>query len=212
MIDTGLLTCVDPLRRRVRWRAQTIAEFDPPSGAVTDGETGNKTPDAPENEEDQKDQRGDAYPHLTPYRPFGDRHGDNPIFARYARSYDYVIAVGQRHASVVGVRDGKVHQSIELPCTPIAPLLIEDINNDGVMDVIVTCKTGLYVYAGDMNGGAPQSVAVLILLVFFLVGLLFLVREVTVITKVEEAVDETERAEAARLRDMERRAFKRATD
>lgn len=55
---------------------------------------------------------------------------------------DAMVMSGWSNIAVVDLKHGQLLASHSLPCQPSSPLVIGDFNNDGLNDVIVTCKLG----------------------------------------------------------------------
>ena len=55
---------------------------------------------------------------------------------------DALIMSGWSNIAVVDLKQGQMLASHSLPCQPSSPLVIGDFNNDGLNDVVVTCRLG----------------------------------------------------------------------
>lgn len=204
MINTGLVTCVDPSRRRVLWRAQTGSRF---TRAETDGMAGWKDRDNHEELEPK------PFPQLVPYSLSQKNRETDVTFVGggkepYRRVDTYVLAFGDTEFSVIKTKNGKVTRAIGLEEAPVAPVLVVDFNGDGTNDLIVVSKYGIYGFVGNSQASS-EAVAALMLLLVGLLGILFAIREKNIAEGEEE--DYTLLAHTG---DKVQRAktFKRSTD
>ena len=53
-----------------------------------------------------------------------------------------MVMSGWSNIAIVDLKQGQLLASHSLPCQPSSPLVVGDFNNDGLNDVIVTCKLG----------------------------------------------------------------------
>ncbi|CAG9580431.1 conserved hypothetical protein [Leishmania major strain Friedlin] len=172
MIDTGLVTCIDPSRRRVLWRAQTGARF------------------APSPSDDMAEARKSRYhvnrdvkpfPQMVPYSLMQKNRETDMTFVgggkeSFRRVDTYVLAVGDAEFSIIKTKNGKVTRSVSLKEPPVAPVLVVDFNGDGTNDLIIVSKYHVFGFVGSSRASS-ETVAALMLLLVGLLGILFAVRE-----------------------------------
>lgn len=168
MIDSGLVTCVNPSRRRVLWRVQTNAVFDSTRPKVLQG-----------NHYEAGGSR--LYPHLMAYSLFQSSVEDDVTYVgggrnRYDRTEPYVLAVGEETLAVINTKTGKVTRSISLAEGPTAPVIIADFNGDGTNDIIMVTRTHIYGFVGSTQASSETLTALMMLMVAMLL-ILFFVRE-----------------------------------
>jgi hypothetical protein len=203
MINTGLVTCVDPSRRRVLWRAQTGSRFAHPQteDMAELGGRGN-------HEFELK-----PFPQLVSYSlAQGNRDTDVAFVGGgkepYRRVDTYVLAVGDTEFSVIKTKSGKVTRTVGLAEAPVAPVLVVDFNGDGTNDLIVVSKFGIYGFVGNSQASS-ETVAALMLLLVGLLGILFAIREKNIAEGDEEGYTLPEHTSDKAHRS---KTFKRSTD
>ncbi|KPA84910.1 hypothetical protein ABB37_01362 [Leptomonas pyrrhocoris] len=172
MINTGLVTCIDPSRRRVLWRAQTGSRF-------THSETEDMT--RWDDRENREEFESKPFPHLVPYSLSQKNRETDVTFVGggkepYRRVDTYVLAVGDTEFSIIKTKNGKVTRTIALAEAPVAPVQVVDFNGDGTNDLIVVSKFAIYGFVGSSQSSS-ETVAALMLLLVGLLGLLFAIRE-----------------------------------
>lgn len=55
---------------------------------------------------------------------------------------DAMVMSGWSNIAIVDLKEGNLLASHSLPCQPSSPLVVGDFDNDGLNDIIVTCKLG----------------------------------------------------------------------
>eukprot|EP00796_Vickermania_ingenoplastis_P002100 gene2101-1279_t len=170
LLDSGLVTSLDPSRRRVAWRTAARTSFSP--GAES------------------------HYPHLSPYAISQPQRDDDPEFVgggvqRFDRAEPYVIAVGDRAMATLHTSSGAVVQHVTLPHPPVGPLLVADFNGDGVNDVLVVTAHGVYGFVGVVQLGA-SSVAGLLSAMLAVLLLLFLTRDLSLLEVLQASYSSAE--------------------
>ncbi|EKF32752.1 hypothetical protein MOQ_003389 [Trypanosoma cruzi marinkellei] len=176
MIDSGLVTCVDPSRRRVIWRSQTAAGFYGLREAA-EADAGMAGMSAKE-----RMHRAVSFPHLAAYSFY--RSQDDAVMSvsrseRYLRTDPFIIAVGERYMCILSTRTGRVLRTIELEHPPVAPVILRDLNGDGINDIVVVTKEGIYGFVVGTQTSSDTVTALMILMVALL-AVLFVVREMSV--------------------------------
>ncbi|GET91635.1 hypothetical protein, conserved [Leishmania tarentolae] len=172
MIDTGLVTCIDPSRKRVLWRAQTGGHFAPsPFDDMAEVRTSRYHVNA-----DVK-----PFPQMVPYSLMQKNRETDVTFvgggkASFSRVDTYVLAVGDAEFSIIKTKNGKVTRSISLEEPPVAPVLVVDFNGDGTNDLIIVSRYHIFGFVGSSRASS-ETIAVLMLLLVGLLGILFAVRE-----------------------------------
>lgn len=172
MIDTGLVTCVDPSRRRVLWRAQTGGHF---SSSPED--------DMAETKERRAEAATEArpFPQVIGYSLMQKNRETDIAFVGggkepFRRVDTYVLAVGDEELSIIKTKNGRVTRSVPLEEPPVAPVLVVDFNGDGTNDLIIVTKYHIFGFVGNSQG-TSETVAALMLLLVGMLGILFAVRE-----------------------------------
>ncbi|EAN80556.1 FG-GAP repeat protein, putative [Trypanosoma brucei brucei TREU927] len=173
MTDSGLVTCVDPSRRRVVWRSQTESSFwrlrserEADVGEAASSETEHK-------------QRTFPFPHLASYNFYQvneDTVGHVGGPGRYLRVDPYIVAVGERKLTILSSRTGRVMRVVELEEPAVAPVIVQDFNGDGINDIIVVTEGGIYGFVIGTRTSSDTVTALMILMVGLLV-VLFVVRQ-----------------------------------
>eukprot|EP00759_Apiculatamorpha_spiralis_P019168 PhF_6_TR25322/c0_g1_i1/m.34983 len=132
-LNTGYLTSMDVRTRSIRWRTHTPAWFH-----------GKEQKEETETVSDQH--RTQPYPHTTVY---------NPVAATYGKGFadPYVLAVGVESLVLVHVGSGNIEDTLYLAEPPVAPVVVADFNTDGVMDLVVLTKKGVFGYLGVQRQG-----------------------------------------------------------
>lgn len=134
MVNSGLVTCVDPIRNRVAWRASSRSSF---------------TREASDDEQ--------GYPHLIGYSISAPRPEDDMHYVggggsqQHERIEQYVLAVGDKSLTVLHAKSGATVQQLVLPHPPLGPLLVADFNGDEVSDVLVVTRQGIYGFEGAVQ-------------------------------------------------------------
>ncbi|RNF10969.1 putative intergrin alpha chain protein [Trypanosoma rangeli] len=179
LIDTGLVTCVDPSRRRVMWRTQTDATFYGLREAA-EADAGTAGLSAKE-----RMHRAVTFPHLAAYSFYQSQ--DDSVMSvsgskRYLHTDPFIIALGERYMSILGTRNGRVLRTIELESPPVAPVIVRDFNGDGINDIIVVTKEGIYGFAVGTQTSS-ETITALMLLMVTLLAVLFVVREISLVNE-----------------------------
>ncbi|KAK7202003.1 hypothetical protein NESM_000268400 [Novymonas esmeraldas] len=169
MINTGLVTCIDPSRRRVLWRAQTGARF-----------AANPSDNMAETTRD-RNPGVSPLPQMVPYSLMQKNRFTDVTFVgggkeQFRRVDTYVLAVGEKELSIIKTKNGKVTRSIVLTEPAVAPVLVVDFNGDGTNDLIIVSKYNIFGFIGSSQASS-ETVAALMLLLVGLLGILFAVRE-----------------------------------
>lgn len=177
LVDTGLVTALDPVSKRVVWRTQTESAFEDLRGHADFFESESN---AGLSSLDEKSSRSAIHPHLTPYVLHSN---PLPVLRTMRRAvkekHPYVLAVGSKGLSLLNTMSGRISSTVELPHPPHGPTIIADFNGDGVNDIVVLTKNAIYgLTAHSHTGGA--IIPMLMITLVALIGLLFLVREVSV--------------------------------
>ncbi|KAG5470699.1 hypothetical protein LSCM1_01945 [Leishmania martiniquensis] len=172
MIDTGLVTCIDPSRRRVLWRTQTGGRFSP---SPFDGMAGSR------KNRYQVNRDVKAFPQMVPYSLTQKNRETDVTFVGggkepYRRVDTYVLAMGDAEFSIIKTKNGRVTRSIPLREPPVAPVLVVDFNGDGTNDLIVVSKYHIFGFVGSSRASS-ETVSALMLLLVGVLGILFAVRE-----------------------------------
>ena len=55
---------------------------------------------------------------------------------------DAIAVAGYNGISLVSLLDGQILAEHSIPAPPTGPLVTGDFNNDGITDIILTCKMG----------------------------------------------------------------------
>lgn len=204
MVDSGLVTCLNPSRRRVLWRTNTRSEFS----SADDERAAGRSVRSKDTELTQ-DSRRRPHPHLSSYSLYQLASEDDVTYVggrhRYDHTDPYVLAVGEDTLSALHTRNGKVAVTVPLPGVPVAPTIVTDFNGDGTNDLIIVTESGVYGFVAGTQASS-ETLAVLMVLMMALLGLLFLGREV--VAKEHDAED----AEATAAGPPQPPTFKRATD
>ncbi|KAH9578611.1 hypothetical protein LSM04_000669 [Trypanosoma melophagium] len=205
IIDSGLVTCVDPSRRRVMWRSQTDAFFPGlrESQEADVGMAGLSTR--------EREHRAVTFPHLASYNFYQSNQDTVDTVGgtgRYLKTDPFIIAVGERYMTLLSAGTGRVLRTVELEFPPVAPVIVQDFNGDGINDIIVITSQGIYGFVVGMQTSSDTVTALMILMVSLL-AVLFVVRELS-------ASDESEpEVLPSSVRDVHRaarRTIRRATD
>ncbi|KAG5495605.1 hypothetical protein GH5_03270 [Leishmania sp. Ghana 2012 LV757] len=172
MIDTGLVTCIDPSRRRVLWRAQTGGRFTP---FPSDGMAGSR------KNRYQVNRDVKPFPQMVPYSLMQKNRETDVTFVGggkepFRRVDTYVLAMGDAEFSIIRTKNGKITRSVSLTEPPVAPVLVVDFNGDGTNDLIVVSKYHIFGFVGSSRASS-ETIAALMLLLVGLLGILFAVRE-----------------------------------
>ncbi|KEG10592.1 putative intergrin alpha chain protein [Trypanosoma grayi] len=205
MIDTGLVTCVDPSRRRVIWRAQTDSFF-PGLREAQEAEVGMAGLSRREREH-----RTVVFPHLAAYSFY--QSNDDTVdhvggMGRYHKTDPFIVAVGEKYMSVLSAKNGRVLRTVELEFPPVAPIIVQDFNGDGINDIIVVTKQGIYGFVVGTQTSSDTITALMILMVGLL-AVLFVVREVSAADEGDAELLPTSVHDVSRAG---RKAVRRATD
>lgn len=173
MVDTGLVTCIDPSRRRVLWRSQTNAAFTPISYEIHT--EGNKY------YREEREEAAQPYAHLASYSLTQTNPEDDVTHVgggsqQYRRVDTYLLAVGDAELSILHTKNGKVTRSILLDEPPIGPVIVTDFNGDGVNDIIIVSRYAIYGLVGNSQSSS-ETVSAIMALLLALLGLLFVSRE-----------------------------------
>jgi hypothetical protein len=172
-ISSGLVTSVDPLGRRARWRTETDSVFDPTAmHKRAEGAADTRT----KASQDDSLARVFDYPHLCPYSAHYIEYPVRTTKLMRERTDSYVLAVGNAVMTAISVEDGSAHDTLSLHYPPIAPCVVADVNGDGVNDVVITTRKAYLVYFGFVHRGT-HAISILLLSCVLLVGFLFLVRQ-----------------------------------
>eukprot|EP00760_Papus_ankaliazontas_P039198 PhM_4_TR9510/c1_g3_i1/m.98232 len=131
-LSSGLLTCVDTVRKTVRWRTQTKAWFH-----------GKKKQQRSEDGHDTTAPQLHPYPHTLTYNPLVSGKVDDP----------YVLAIGLEHLAIVHSGTGHVEEHLGLAAAPIAPVIVADFNADGINDLLMLTEEGYRGYLGVQRRG-----------------------------------------------------------
>lgn len=205
MVDTGLVTCVDPSRRRVIWRAQTEAFFYGlrETREADVGLAGTSTK--------ERMHRAVPFPHMAVYSFYQNEdesvHGAGGS-SRYFKTDPFIIVVGERYMSLLSTRSGRVLQTMELKHPPVAPVIVKDFNGDGINDIIVVTKHGIYGFVVGTQTSS-DTITALMILMLGLLAVLFIAREMSVADKSEMEVLPTSVHDVCR---DAHKAARRATD
>ncbi|CAM43112.1 conserved hypothetical protein [Leishmania braziliensis MHOM/BR/75/M2904] len=204
MIDTGLVTCIDPSRRRVLWRAQTGGRFAP-----------TPSDDMAEARKIRYQVNSDVrpFPQMVPYSLLQKNRETDVTFVGgggepFRRVDTYVLAMGDTEFSIIKTKNGKVTRSISLPEPPVAPVLVVDFNGDGTNDLIVVSKYHIFGFVGSSRASS-ETMAALMLLLVGLLGILFAVREKKI---AEEGQDDYTLPVHTGDKVQRKKTFKRSTD
>ncbi|CCW67757.1 unnamed protein product [Phytomonas sp. Hart1] len=173
MINSGLITCVDPSRRRVLWRVQTPSSFSGPPH-----EYSGKRPLS--NSDDALPPR--LFPHLAAYTLY-EKHTNEKIKEGggggqpYRRADSHVLAVGKDTLTAINSKTGVITCRIALEEPPIAPVLVLDFNGDTINDLIIVSKGHIYGFIGSTQASS-ETLPVLMMLMICLLAVLFFSRRV----------------------------------
>ena len=172
-IDTGLVTAIDPVTKRVLWRSQTPSDFSPVrSNTEQDTSQGLSS-------ENEKDNRADMFPHMMPYAQYHRPITKLRTMARAIKeAHPFVLAVGQRVISVLSSDNGHVAATVDLPNPPYAPVQVVDFNGDGVNDLVIVSKDAIYGYTGHVHTSGAV-IPMLMTLMLALVASLFVAKELS---------------------------------
>ncbi|KAL9647667.1 hypothetical protein ABK040_015156 [Willaertia magna] len=152
LTSTGLVTCITFDRKlskngiprfRIKWQSLTQSNFRRERLLIEIGE---------ESES--------FFPEIISYS------------LRKFETHSFSLAVGEKRITVLDLF-GNIQQVIELPSSSISPIQMVDINNDGILDIIVTTKYGVYGYAVRVHTGM-SVLSFLVISLFIVVGLLYL--------------------------------------
>lgn len=207
MIDTGLMTCVDPKTKRVVWRTQTDATFSD-LRAMAAEETS-----AGLHSQEELDNRVRKFPHLVPYSMHQNQDAQTIIHSvkqRYRETDPFVLAVGETHLAAINARNGAIAEQIALLQPPVAPSLVVDLNGDGQNDVLVFSSAGMYGFIVHRQG-ATSTVALLMLLMVAALLVLVVAREMSS-QQDEDGIDLMSTAPASSSKGHAVRRLKRSTD
>jgi hypothetical protein len=81
----------------------------------------------------------------------------------------FIIAIGEKYLTVLD-NNGKIQFITSIPYPPDSPIFIEDINNDGINDIIISSDNKIYSYITKIHSG----VSVISFLTIFSVLILIL--------------------------------------
>lgn len=175
-VDTGLVTAIDPVSKRVVWRTQTESTFEDLRGQLEHFEA---EANAGLNSADEKDARSAIFPHLMPYVL---KTNPLPLLRTMRRAvkekHPYVIAAGTKGFSLINTMSGRIASTVELPYAPRGPAIVADFNGDGINDVVIFTKNAMYGLTAHSHAGGAV-IPMLMMTLVALVGFLFLVREVS---------------------------------
>jgi hypothetical protein len=170
MIDSGLVTCLDPVTKRVMWRAQTEATFpDLRRAAEEEVSIGLHS-------EEDKMTRLRKFPHLAKYSLHQHDVAVHSAKQRYREADPFVLAVGEKHLVSINARSGEIEETIDLEQAPVAPTMIVDVNGDGVNDVLVFSANTIYGFVVQPRS-ATSTIAMLMMLMVGVLITLVVARE-----------------------------------
>ncbi|CUG90107.1 membrane-associated protein, putative [Bodo saltans] len=170
MIDSGLVTCLDPVTKRVMWRVQTEATF-PDLRKAEEEEVSIGL-----HSEEDKMTRLRKFPHLAKYSLHQHDVTVHSAKQRYREADPFVLAVGEKHLVSINARSGEIAETIDLEQAPVAPSMIVDVNGDGVNDVLVFSANTIYGFVVQPRS-ATSTVAMLMLLMVGVLVTLVVARE-----------------------------------
>lgn len=170
LIDSGLVTCLDPVTKRVLWRAQTEATFaDLRRMEEEEVSVGLHS-------EEEKMTRLRKFPHLAKYSLHQHDVTVHSAKQRYRETDPFVLAVGEKHLVTINARSGEVEETIDLEQAPVAPTMIVDVNGDGINDVLVFSANTIYGFVVQPRS-ATSTVAMLMILMVGVLVTLVIARE-----------------------------------
>jgi hypothetical protein len=91
---------------------------------------------------------------------------------RPEEKHSFMIAVGEKSMTVLDLH-GTIQQVIPLQSPIVAPVILQDINGDGVYDVLVTTKHGIYGYVTKPHTGI-SVLSFLVVIVVLVIGVMYL--------------------------------------
>jgi hypothetical protein len=205
MIDSGLVTCIDASKRRVKWRTQTDSSFaDLRQAAAEEVSMGLHS-------EEEKLTRLRKYPHLARYSLHQHDAMIHSTTQRYRGTDPYVMAVGEEKLTAINARSGDIVDEITLDQAPVAPAIVDDFNGDGTNDIIIVTANTIYGYVVASHS-ATSTIAVVMILMVGLLALLFLTREMSIRDGGCEGAGDAELPTTAPLAKTRPRTVKRSTD
>jgi hypothetical protein len=139
LLDSGLVTAINPVGKRVVWRADTLAGFGH-SVAESAGEAGVIM----HSQEEKEARTPTHYPHLAAYHFRHRRHEVLSEQTSHEGNDPIVLAVGDEHLVAINAKSGIKQAVVQLPHPPTAPVIVGDFNGDGLNDIIIVTKYGLY--------------------------------------------------------------------
>ena len=156
MVDSGLVTCLDPVAKRVAWRVETDAGFTPQQ--LDESEVSLVM-----HSEEEKENRLRRFPHLAPY---SFHHHDPRVFSKremYHRTDPFVLAVGDQSLVAISGRDGSIAAHVQLPEAPVAPVIVAVFNGDGTNDILVVTASSYFGFVVSQRG-STTTIPLLMLL------------------------------------------------
>eukprot|EP00669_Euglena_mutabilis_P011024 TRINITY_DN5704_c0_g1_i1.p1 TRINITY_DN5704_c0_g1~~TRINITY_DN5704_c0_g1_i1.p1 ORF type:complete len:523 (-),score=139.01 TRINITY_DN5704_c0_g1_i1:126-1694(-) len=178
-ISSGLLTCVDPSRKRILWQAETDSAFaahDDVEGPVETVQSADRL--SLRGARSHERTHWTHFPHTILFSATPSHTVLPSSKVKTLRSVatmkdkPYVLVVGDNVLTAVRSETGLIEEEIDLDEAVIAPLVLGDFNSDGTTDIIAISPGAYYGFLTHKQGGTPV-LTFLLLSVIGLLGLLF---------------------------------------
>ncbi|KAL0483699.1 1 TM domain-containing transmembrane protein [Acrasis kona] len=85
---------------------------------------------------------------------------------------EFIVAVGNKYMTILDTH-GNIQQAVALASPALAPLIIHDLDDDGVADVLVLTKHGVYGYVTRTHTGVSMLSFMVVMLVI-VIGVMYL--------------------------------------
>eukprot|EP01062_Namystynia_karyoxenos_P073874 TRINITY_DN70693_c0_g1_i1.p1 TRINITY_DN70693_c0_g1~~TRINITY_DN70693_c0_g1_i1.p1 ORF type:complete len:826 (+),score=289.96 TRINITY_DN70693_c0_g1_i1:113-2479(+) len=181
-ISSGFVTCLDGHTGNVRWHADTDSAFGAHAAGVHLGHQADGEKGADETALDPRFRAQvhelPAHAHMRAYSLMTKTEPhpqDDVVTIRniyYVYPTQFVLAVGTKVLSVLNAASGHLEEEFRLEQPALAPVMVDDFNGDGVNDIIVVSKGGIWGVVARRRAAANVITATLVC-VMGLLGLLF---------------------------------------
>ena len=160
LVSTGVMTKYSPTGHRM-WRTMTDAQWhrDPSTHWKTPRDVDAFTPST-------------VAMHLNAHGSNDNGHSSSNNKWQTHHDLSMIVGAGDTHLVVVSARSGAQIGRVELAAPPTGHLVVNDFNNDGLNDVIVVTREGVYGYACKT---VARTRFPFIMLIFALVMISFLI-------------------------------------
>eukprot|EP01065_Artemidia_motanka_P032474 TRINITY_DN39489_c0_g1_i1.p1 TRINITY_DN39489_c0_g1~~TRINITY_DN39489_c0_g1_i1.p1 ORF type:complete len:758 (+),score=225.79 TRINITY_DN39489_c0_g1_i1:75-2348(+) len=178
-ISSGFVTSLNGHTGLTNWHVDTDSAFGAHAGgqSTTGEHKGSEETSLDVRFRDSSHDEA-VHPHLKPYslmtRTEPDPQEDVVTIRKiyYVYPTQFILAVGEQVMTVLHAASGHVEDEFRLEQPPLAPAYVVDFNNDGINDVVIISRGGLWGLVGRRRAGANVVTATLAC-VMGLLGLLF---------------------------------------